>query len=84
MCITVIFTLTLLQIISGMGYMTQHFILHEGPERPCRDLILAAGLLGEELNEEIWIFNNGYWSKDAGMWQEIQTANWDDVILEDG
>ena len=62
---------------------TQHFILHKGSEEPARDLLLACGLFSEMLNDEIWVFNQGFWNKDAQLYADVQKANWDDVILED-
>jgi hypothetical protein len=57
--------------------------LHEGPEDPARDLILATGAWNEELHDEIWVFNQGFWDKDHGLWVEIQKADWKDVVLKD-
>lgn len=61
----------------------QHFILHDGPEDPIRELILAIGTWAWELHDEIWVFNQGYWQKNHGLWVELQKANWDDVILKE-
>lgn len=36
-----------------------------------------------ELTEEIFVFSDGYWTKDHDLWLEVQTANWDDVILDE-
>lgn len=46
-------------------------------------MLLAAGVFAEQLHNEIWVFNQGYWDKDAGLWVEIQKASWEDVILEE-
>jgi len=35
------------------------------------------------LHNEIWVFNQGFWRKDAGLWNEIQKADWKDVILKE-
>jgi len=29
------------------------------------------------------VFNQGYWSKDADLWRDVQKADWADVILDD-
>jgi transitional endoplasmic reticulum ATPase len=62
---------------------SQHFIIHDGPEEHSRRLLLAAGLYQDKLHDEVWVFNQGFWNKDRGLWQEIQKANWKDVILKD-
>lgn len=61
---------------------TEHFILHEGPATAIRELLLSAGVWSDQLHDEIWIYNQA-WTKNAGLWQEIQKASWDAVILED-
>jgi transitional endoplasmic reticulum ATPase len=55
----------------------------KGPEEPARQMLLKAGLWANALHNEIWVFNQGFWRKDAGLWQEIQKADWKDVILKD-
>lgn len=47
-------------------------------------LILAAGIYGVALHGEIWVFDQGYWQKDAKLWQSIQKSRWEDVILDAG
>jgi transitional endoplasmic reticulum ATPase len=45
-------------------------------------LILAAGKFGVALHGEIWVFDQGYWQKDAQLWKSIQKSRWEDVILD--
>jgi transitional endoplasmic reticulum ATPase len=45
-------------------------------------LIMAAGQYTSGLHDEVWVFDNGYWRKDAGLWQSTQKASWDGVILD--
>ena len=59
------------------------YILHEGPEEHSRSLLMAAGTFENDLHEEIFVFNQGFWSKDHSLWLEVQKANWRDVILKD-
>lgn len=44
---------------------------------------MSSGLWGNELHEEIYVFNQGWWQKNHDLWVEIQKANWDDIILKD-
>ena len=64
------------------GEDRKQFIIHEESEVPIRGLIRAAGTWSNALHEEVYVFNQ-YWYKDHAMWEEIQKANWDDVILKD-
>lgn len=53
-----------------------------GPSAAANDaLLLAACSYWNELHDEILVFNNGYWSKNHKLWQEVQKSSWDDVIL---
>ncbi|KAF9453036.1 P-loop containing nucleoside triphosphate hydrolase protein [Macrolepiota fuliginosa MF-IS2] len=78
------FLLYLASYPSGFGMViTQSYILHEGPEERARLLLMSVGAWAHELHNEIWVFNQGFWSKDRGLWEEIQKANWNDVILKE-
>ena len=74
--------LTSLKWPVALGSTTEHFILHDGPTTSTRELLLAAGVWSDQLHKEIWVYNQS-WQKNAGLWHEIQKANWDVVILED-
>ncbi|KAI4222374.1 MAG: hypothetical protein L6R36_006203 [Xanthoria steineri] len=53
-----------------------------GPSAAANDaLLLAACSYWNELHDEILVFNNGYWSKNHKLWQEVQKSSWDAVIL---
>ena len=60
-----------------------HNVVWPGPEEVSRLLLLAAGAWADQLHEEIWVYNQGFWRKDHGLWKEIQKADWKDVILKD-
>ncbi|KAJ4478316.1 P-loop containing nucleoside triphosphate hydrolase protein [Lentinula aciculospora] len=78
------FILHVVQYPLGLAsFGTQSFILHEGSEEPARQLLLACGLWSESIHNEIWVFNQGFWQKDGGLWDSIQQADWKDVILKD-
>ena len=57
--------------------------MHEGSEEPARQLLRIAGIWTYDLHEEIYVFDSGFWSKDHGLWLEVQKADWEDVILKD-
>jgi len=66
----------------GFGEQVQQFLLHEGSAEASRSLLRVAGIWGNDLHEEIYVFNQ-YWIKDHNLWQEIQKADWKDIILKD-
>lgn len=68
---------------TGFGVNQQHFILHDGPEERTRLLLLTIGAWADKLHEEIWVFDQGWWQKDHGLWAEVQKASWSDVILKE-
>lgn len=45
-------------------------------------LIKKAGKWSSELHEEIYVFDSGHWQKNKKLWEAVQSAFWDDVILE--
>jgi hypothetical protein len=77
------FTLYTAKWATGFVSKIQNFLLHEGPPGPASELFLKAGIWSDELHDEIWVFNQGWWNKDHGLWTEVQKADWKDVILED-
>ncbi|KAI0700787.1 P-loop containing nucleoside triphosphate hydrolase protein [Cytidiella melzeri] len=62
---------------------TSQYLLHEGPDQPARALIAKAAVYANDLHEEIYVFDNGFWFKSHELWVEAQKANWDDIILKD-
>ena len=68
----------------GQGYYPQ--IVNQyvvGPEAAVNELILSAGHFTTTLHDEIWVFDQGYWQKDRSLWQSIQKASWENVILDE-
>ncbi|EME48898.1 hypothetical protein DOTSEDRAFT_67831 [Dothistroma septosporum NZE10] len=46
------------------------------------ELLLEAGQYGNLLHDEVWVFDQGYWQKSADLWESVQKARWEDVILK--
>ena len=74
----------------GNSEQTAEFVLHkptgetqtaETSKNLVRNLLLRACKWQQELRNEVWVFDQGYWQKDKNSWQGMQKANWDDVIL---
>ncbi|KAF8450498.1 P-loop containing nucleoside triphosphate hydrolase protein [Boletus edulis BED1] len=68
---------------NGFSMKTVHFILYDGPEQPARDFVLAACLYTEQIHDEIWVFNRGFWNKDKTLWLGIKDSSWDDVVMKE-
>ncbi|KAK5140727.1 hypothetical protein LTR04_002870 [Oleoguttula sp. CCFEE 6159] len=62
--------------------ITNQYVLSSTPEIT-NQLIVAAGKYGSELHNEVWVFDKGFWQKSADLWDSVQSASWDDVILEE-
>lgn len=54
-----------------------------GPEENIRLFLVTIGGFSEQLHDEIWVFDQGYWSKSRTLYNEIQKADWKDVILKE-
>jgi transitional endoplasmic reticulum ATPase len=67
--------------LSCLPFLILGFTL--GPEDQSRLLLLSSGAWEHELHEEIWVYDQSWWSKDHALWSEIQKANWKEVILKD-
>ncbi|KAM7214391.1 putative ATPase [Rhypophila decipiens] len=46
-------------------------------------LILDVGKWGNELHDEIWVYDNGGWRKNAELFQSVKNATWEAVILDE-
>ena len=46
-------------------------------------LMLAASKWMVELHDEVLVFDGGYWSKNRGLWENVQQSSWDDIIMND-
>jgi transitional endoplasmic reticulum ATPase len=45
-------------------------------------LLLAVGKWTSVPHDEIYVFDQTYWSKSAELWNNIKGSSWDDVILD--
>lgn len=61
------------------------FLVHEKTTQAANDvskLITAVGQWASELHEEIWVFDQGRWTKDKGLWKGVEKSHWKNVILD--
>lgn len=45
--------------------------------------MLASLLYAEQPHDEVWVFNQGRWSKNKTLWLQIKDASWDDVVMKE-
>jgi transitional endoplasmic reticulum ATPase len=53
-----------------------------GDRSAADELMIAAGRYGEDLHEELWVYNDSQWNRDHALWESVQKASWDNVILD--
>lgn len=71
--------------------VNNHYILGPQADAGCvggrstaiDELITAAALHGNRINDEIWVYDRGYWRKNRKLWANVQACKWDQVILDD-
>lgn len=47
-------------------------------------LIKEATIWGQELHDEVWVFDQGWWQKSRELYDSVRNSNWEKVILEEG
>ncbi|KAL9014046.1 MAG: hypothetical protein Q9173_001296 [Seirophora scorigena] len=55
----------------------------EGRSTAIDELIAAAALHGNRIDDEIWVYDRGYWRKNRKLWENVQACKWEQVILDD-
>jgi transitional endoplasmic reticulum ATPase len=68
---------------SSYPAITNHYILSRSSHK-VDELIKEATVWGGELHDEVWVFDQGYWQKSRELWNSVQKAEWDNVILDEG
>ncbi|GJF00414.1 AAA family ATPase [Phanerochaete sordida] len=38
---------------------------------------------GQDLREQIWVFEGGQWDKSKQLYKAVQAASWDDIVLDE-
>ena len=60
----------------------RHSVDKESHSTIADGLIRAAGKWEFDLHDEIYVFDAGSWTKNGSLWAAVQSASWDDVILD--
>lgn len=52
-------------------------------EHKLDELLKVASMWGSQLHNEVWVFDQGYWQKSAELYNSVQKASWENVILDE-
>ena len=86
--IFIVYTATFEQ---GFGTVENNYVLHRrdhplvgGRCEITDDLIATASQWSANVHDEVLVFDQEMWTKNKGLWDSVQSASWDDVIMDDG
>lgn len=65
-------------------YPRQHAEASNGRSLAADKLIVAAMLHGNEVDREVWLYDDDCWQRSEKLWQNVEGSTWDDVILSEG
>lgn len=73
----------------GFGQVKNNYILHkqdhelvDGRCQITDELIAAATQWSANVHNEVLVFDQEMWTKNAELWASVQNASWDDVIMD--
>ena len=77
--------------VIAIGYSAYNFILKEpgngetvlSTPKTVDSLIMACGRWSHPVDNDFIYVYDGYWSASKALWQQVQKANWKDVILNE-
>lgn len=47
------------------------------------ELIRQVSTYSSRIDDQVLVFDSGYWKGDHEMWKSVQKASWEDVVLEE-
>ncbi|WWC58894.1 uncharacterized protein I303_101439 [Kwoniella dejecticola CBS 10117] len=62
--------------------VTQWHIITEEPDA-AQQFIRSCSAYCSTFIDVVWVFEQGFWRPDKELWQSVQKASWDDVVLDD-
>ena len=68
--------------LSFILYERSNLSTDETCPKPVDDLIASATKWNDDLHTEIYMYDREQWTKSKELWQSVQQAHWDDVVLE--
>jgi len=63
-------------------YKREEDDLVNGQSKTVDALIAAASQYGNDLHEEVLMFDQERWTKNKELWRSVQQSTWEDVILD--
>ena len=73
----------------GFSHIKLNYILHKRDHGLVNDrceitdqLIAATTQWAANVHNEVLVFDQEYWSKNKELWSSVQSASWDDVIMD--
>lgn len=67
----------------GIGQYTNVVNYLLGTSKESTEALLeVAGQYGNELHDEVFVFDSGYWQKSRELWRSVQSSLWENVILD--
>lgn len=74
----------LYKVVGSDGPYTEDISYLLGTPETNDQLMLSAGNWAHQIHNAVLVFDSGYWQYSYELWRAVQTANWDDVILDAG
>ena len=62
-------------------YPRQDGDIIDGRSQIVDKLITAATQHETQIEEEMWVYDRGYWDKNHNLWKTVQGCSWENVIL---
>jgi transitional endoplasmic reticulum ATPase len=47
-------------------------------------MLMEIAIWADKLEDELWVFDDGYWYKNSDLFETVKSSSWDDVILDPG
>ena len=69
--------------IEGEGFFKYHYWILAETEEVARNFFAAVCEWNMEIRSEILVFDNGHWHKDEQLFQDIQSATFENLVLRE-
>ncbi|OCH85846.1 P-loop containing nucleoside triphosphate hydrolase protein [Obba rivulosa] len=59
------------------------YVFEGEDDKAGRELLLEAYEWANSLREEMWVFEEGQWSKNKDLFRAVQKSTWEDIVLDE-